>query len=203
MAKYTSLSRRCSAASTSIADLSEHFNQNSLTPRRPNESRDGSTPRAREHNPSLQSRDIFSNRLCRRRQSKSRLQCSSIHPSRIWALVEDMAQIGLPTYDPTHSNPMLDDSTSPSLSPDEQPPSAASDFGFTPHTSSSTPTIGSHGYVSAQHSSRHSLSYKIDKDLRHSVSREGLGGTTRMVKKKIRLRKSSKSLSNSTGKSGV
>ena len=203
MAKYTSLSRRCSAASTSIADLSEHFNQHSLTPRRPNRSRDGSTPRAPEHNPSLQSRNIFSNRVCGRRQSISRLQCSSIHPSRIWALVEDMAQIGLPTYDPTYPNSVLGDFTSPSLSSDEQPPSATSDFGFTPHTSSSTPTIGSHGYGSAQHSSRHSQSYKIDKDLRHSASREQLGGTTRMVKKKIRLRKSSKSLSNDTGKGGV
>ena len=43
-----------------------------------------------------------------------------------------------------------------------------------------------------QHSLRRSQSHKIDKDLRHSASREGIGKP--MVKKKIRMRKSLKML---------
>ena len=185
------VSKRYSAPN-SIAELSRHFNQHSLTPRRPSTVIEEPTPRARETTQCLQSPNSFSNRVCRRRQSINRLQCSTAHLSRISALVEDMVQTGQPynMYDPTHPCSMLDDSTPPSLSPDEQPTSSSdSYFGFTPISSSSTMSNSS----SAQHSLRHSHSYKVDKDLRHSASREGLGKP--MVKKKIRMRKSSKNLS--------
>ncbi|KAK3173176.1 hypothetical protein OEA41_006505 [Lepraria neglecta] len=196
-------SRRCSS-SNSIAELSRHFNQHSLTPRRPSTALKESTPRARDPNPYLQSPNSSSNRVCRRRQSINRLQCSSAHLSRISTLVEDMVQTGQPynIYDPTHSSSMLDDSTSPSLSPDEHASSSSSSsssfsssyFGFTPLSASSA--VG--GSNAAQLSLRHQHSYRIDKDLRHSASRDGLGKP--MVKKKIRMRRSSKSLSNGMGK---
>lgn len=189
----TSSNRPYSTASSSIIDLSEHFNQHSLTPRRPNVSRERSTPRDQESNPSLHSANAFSDRVCCRRQSLARLKCTSTHLSRISAHVEDMVQTGLPTYDPIHSKLMLHDSTSPSLSPDEQLPSASSYFSFTPRPTSSSSVIGSHGYSSAQHSSPYSQSYKIDKDLRYPASRDAIGGMETMVKKKIRIRKSSKS----------
>lgn len=196
---YNRVSRRFPAASNSIAELSEHFDLHSLTPRRPSIPRDVLTPRAREHNPSLHSPTSFSNRVCRQRRSMNRLRSSSTHLSRISALVEDMVQTGLPTYDPTHPTSMLNDSTSPSLSPDEQLPSATSYFGFTPIPPSSISATGSHSF-SLQHSLRRAQSYKIDKDLRHSASREGTGSNTRLVKKKVRMRKSSKSLSSGAGK---
>ena len=188
-------SRRYSS-SNSIAELSRHFNQHSITPRRPSTVLNESTPRARDPNPYLQSPNSSSNRVCRRRQSINRLQCSSAHLSRISTLVEDMVQTGQPynIYDPTYSSSMLDDSTSPSLSPDEHASSSSSYFGFTPLSASSA--VG--GSNAAQHSLRHQHSYKIDKDLRHSASRDGLGKP--MVKKKIRMRRSSKSLSNGVGK---
>ena len=181
-------SRRYSS-SNSIAELSRHFNQHSLTPRRPSTVLNESTPRARDPNPYLQSPNSSSNRVCRRRQSINRLQCSSTHLSRISTLVEDMVQTGQPynTYDPTYSSSMLDDSTSPSLSPDEH---VSSYFGFSSLPASSA--VG--GSNAAQHSLRNQHSCKIDKELRHSASRDGLGKP--MVKKKIRMRKSSKSLSN-------
>lgn len=187
-------SRRYSS-SDSMADLSRHFNQHSLTPRRPSTVLEKSTPRARDPNPYLQSPNSSSNRACRRRINRP--QCSSAHLSRISALVEDVAQTRQPyhIYDPTHSSSMLDDSTSPSLSADEHAsPSSKSYFGFTPLSASSA--VG--GSNTAQHSLRHQHSYKIDRGLRHSASRDGLEKP--MVKKKIRMRGSSKSLSNGVGK---
>ncbi len=185
-------SRRYST-SNSIAELSRHFNQHTLSPRRPSTVLEDSTPRARDTNPYLQSPNSFSNRVCRRRQSINRLQCSSAHLSRISTLVEGMVQTGQPYYDSS----MLDDSTSPSLSPDEHEPTGDPYFGFTP-LPASTAEIGADSPSSAQHSLRHSHSYKIDKELRHSASREGLGKP--MVKKKIRMRRSSKSLSKGSSK---
>ncbi|KAL2042182.1 hypothetical protein N7G274_005370 [Stereocaulon virgatum] len=189
-------SRRYSS-SNPIAELSRHFNQHSLAPRRPAMVLEEPLPRARDPNPYLQSSNSFSNRICRQRQSVNRLQCSSAHLSRISTLVEDMVQTGQPynTYDPTQSPSMLVDSTSPSLSPDEHPSSSSeSYFGFTPV---STP-FASNGSHPAQHSLRHQHSYKIDKDLRRSASRDVLGKP--MVKKKIRMRMSSKNLSHGSGK---
>jgi len=181
--------------SNSIAELSRDFDQHTLTPRtrRPSKSRDGSTPPARERNQHLQSPNSFFNRVCRRRQSINRLQCSSTHLSRISALVENMVQTGQPLYDSTHPNAMLDDSTSPSLSPGEAPPNTTSYFGFTPlphYSVTSGPGL-------AQHFVRHSQSRRTDKELRHSASRDG---SVTMVKKKIRMRKSSKGLGKGLGK---
>lgn len=195
---YSGSGRRYPAASNSIAELSRHFDQHSLTARRPSIAREGTTPRARDHNQPHQAANSFSNRVCRQWQSVNRLQCSSTHLSRISALVEDMVQTSQPLYDPPHPNSRLDDSTSPSLSPDEQQSSGSSYFGFAPLSSSSASAIG--GYGSVQHSQQPSHSYKIDKELRHSASRDGIGGNQRMVQKKIRMRKSSKSLSMGVGK---
>ncbi|KAK0508877.1 hypothetical protein JMJ35_008248 [Cladonia borealis] len=179
-------SRRYST-SNSIAELSRHFNQHTLSPRRPSTVLEDSTPRARDTNPYLQSPNSFSNRVCRRRQSINRLQCCSGHLSRISTLVEGMLQTGESHYDSS----TFDDSTSPSLSPDEHEPTSDSYMGFTPLPASAT-GIGAGSPTSPQHSLRHSHSYKIDKELRHSASRDGLGKP--MVKKKIRMRRSSKSL---------
>jgi len=192
---------RYAATSNSIAQLSHHFDQHTLTPRRPNVTREAPSQRARDNPQPLQSASGFSNRACRQRQSLNRLQCSSTHLSRISALVEDMVQTGLPTYNPTHPNTMLNDSTSPSLSPDEQQPPATSYFGFTPLTppSSASPSA-MRGYGPAQHSIRNPHSYKIEKELRHSASRDRMGGGQRMVQKKIRMRKSAKNLGKAVGK---
>lgn len=192
---YNGSGRRYSI-SNSIAELSRDFDQQTLTPRsrRPSISRDVSTHRTREHPQHLQSASSFSNRVCRRRQSINRLQCSTTHLSRISALVEDMVHTGQPLYDPTHPSARLDDSTSPSLSPDEEPPSATSYFGFTslPPSSAASPGL-------AQHSLRHSQqsgSRRVDREPRHVASRDG---NVTMVKKKIRMRKSTKSLSKGAG----
>ena len=194
------------AASNTIADLSHHFDQHTLTPRRPNIARETPTLRARDPQ-NHQSPSSFSNRVCRQRQSFSRLNRSSTHLSRISALVEDMVHTGLPAYDPSHPTSLLNDSsTSPSLSPDEQPSSNASYFGFTPlspipsFSSASTSTTSSVGAPN-HHALRHSHSYKIDKDIRHGSSRDGSGGQ-RMVQKKIRMRKSSKNLGKPLNKRG-
>ena len=175
------------STSNSIAELSRHFNQHTLSPRRPSTVLEDSTPRARDTNPYLQSPNSFSNRVCRRRQSINRLQCCSGHLSRISTLVEGMLQTGESHYDSS----TFDDSTSPSLSPDEHEPTSDTYMGFTP-LPASAPVPGAGTPTSPQHSLRHSHSYKIDKELRHSASRDGLGKP--MVKKKIRMRRSSKCL---------
>lgn len=184
-------SRRYSA-SHSIAELSRHFSQHTLSPRRPSTVLEDSPPRTRDTNPYLQSPNSFSNRVCRRRQSINRLQCCSAHLSRISTLVESM-QTGQSYCDSS----TYDDSTSPSLSPDEHEAVPDSYLGFTPLPASAT-GIGAGSSSSVQHSLRHSHSYKIDKELRHSASREGLGKP--MVKKKIRMRRSSKSLAKGSNK---
>ena len=184
-------SRRCST-SNSIAELSRHFNQHTLSPRRPSTVLEDPTSPTRDTNPYLQSPNSFSNRVCRRRQSINRLQCCSAHLSRISTLVESM-QTGQSYYDSS----TYDDSTSPSLSPDEHEPVPDSYLGFTPLPASAT-GIGAGSSSSAQLSLRHSHSYKIDKELRNSASREGLGKP--MVKKKIRMRRSSKSLAMGSNK---
>ena len=186
---------------TSIAELSHHFDRHTLTPRRPSICLEGSTPRARELNPPHRSPTSFANRVCRQRQSLNRLQCSSDHLSRISALVEEMVQTGQPLYQPSHPTALLDDSTSPSLSPDEIPPMTspmASYFNIVPPprlSSSFRPSSSfSANYDSRlpQHSSRHAQSYKIDKDSRCHASRKGVGKP--MVKKKVRMRKSVQTL---------
>lgn len=187
---YNDTPDRGYSISTSIAELSQHFDQHTLTPRRPSVSGQGSVPRACELNPPRQHPKSFSNRVCCRRQSLNRLQCSSDHLSRISALVENMVKTGQPLCEATHAVALLDDSTSPSLSPDEIPPITSYFNVSSPRACSS---YGANGDTRLpQHSLRHSQSYKIDKDLRHSASKEGSGKP--MVKKKIRMRKSLKML---------
>ena len=101
-----------------------------------------------------------------------------------------MVQTGKPLHEATSPTALLDDLTSPSLSPDEVPP-MPSYFNI----SSSRPSSSLGAKCDArlpQHSLRRSQSHKVDKDLRHSGSREGIGKP--MVKKKIRMRKSLKML---------
>ena len=183
--------------SNSIAELSRRFNQHSLNPRRPSTVLEDTPPRSQGPSPCVQSPNSFSNRVCRRRQSINRLQCSPAHLSRIKAFVEDMVQTGHSCCDSPYSSTMLGDSTFPSLSPDEQEPTSNPYFGFTP-MSASAAGIRVDGPSSAQRSPRHSQPYKTDKELRHSGSREGMGKL--MVKKPIRVRKSAKSLSKASGK---
>lgn len=176
--------------STSITELSRHFDRHTITPPRPSICVDGSTPHPRELNPPHHSPNSFTNRICRQRQSLNRLQCSSDHLSRISALVEEMVQTGQALYDPTHPTALLDEPTSPSLSLDGVPP-MASYF----DVSSSRPSSSFSASCDAQlpqHFLRHSQSCKMDRDLRHRISREGIGKP--MVKKKIRMRKSLKML---------
>lgn len=192
---YTGCSRRPYRESpTEIGELSEQFDHHSITSRQSLLLHDNSTPRAQEHHPSLQSANNSANLICRRSRSTNRLQCSSVPLARISALVEDMVCTGFPPYHPTHSRSMLDDSTSHSLSPDERSPSATSYFGFTP-TPSSYSTVTSHPDSSAQYPSRRPQPYKIDKDIRHCATTAGIDSTARLVKKKIRVRKSTKSMS--------
>lgn len=191
-------SQRGYSITTSIAELSHHFDQHTLTPRRPSICPEESTPRARELNPPLRSPTSFSNRLYRR-QSLNRLQCSSDHHlSRISALVDETVQTGQPLYRPTHPTALLDDSSSPSLSPDEITPMAspmASYFDIPP--SRLPPSVRPSSSFSAncdprlpQLSLRHPHSYKTDKESRYLASRDGIRKP--MVKKKIRMRKSLK-----------
>lgn len=175
--------------STSIAELSYHFDQHTLT-QRPSVCVEGSTPRARELNSPHRSPNSFSNRVCRRRQSLNRLQCSPDHLSRISALVEEMVHAGQPLYEHTHPAALLDDTTSPSLSPDEVPPMAS--YFDSPSSRPSSSYSANGDPRLPQRSLQYSQSYRIGKDLRHSVSREGIGKP--MVMKKIRMRRSSKML---------
>lgn len=184
---YNDSSGRGYPISISIAELSHHFDQHSLGPSRCVE---GFTPCARELKLPLHSPNSFSNRVCRQRQSLNRLQCSADHLSRISALVEGMVQTESPLHEPTHPAALLDDSTSPSLSPVEIPP-MASYFNISSSRLSPSFITDCDSHL-PQHSLRHSQPYKIDKDLRHSGSREGIGKP--MVKKKIRMRRSSKLL---------
>ena len=190
--------------STSIADLSHHFDRHTLTPRRPSNCLDESTPRARDLNPPHRSPTSFSNRACRR-QSLNRLQCSSDHHlSRISALVDEIVQTGQPLYEPTHPTALLDDSSSPSLSPDEMPPTASpmTSYFDIPVSRLSSSVRPSSSYSAnfdsrlSQHSLRHPHSYKIDKSSRYHASSEGIRKP--MVKKKIRMRKSLKMVETGT-----
>lgn len=181
----------CYPITTSIAELSQHFGQHSLTSHRPSIGLEGSTPRTREPNPLHHSPTSFSNRVCRRRQSLNRLQCvSDHHLSRISAIVEEMVQTGQPVYEPTHPTALLDHSTSPSLSPDEIPPMASPTTSYfnIPTSRPSSSFSPNCDMRLPQHPLRQSHSYKIDKDVRHRASRDGVGKS--MVKKKIRMRKS-------------
>ena len=187
---YHASSDRRFSNPTSIAELSQYLDQHTLTPPRPNISRDRSTPRASELTPPLHSSNGFSSRVCRQRQSISRLQCSSAHLSRISALVEDMLHTSRPLYDSSHPSAPLEDSGSPPLSPDEIAP-MPSYFSLASIPSSCCAANGNAGLP--QHSLRQSYPYKIDKDLRHGGSREGTGQQP-MVKKRIRMRKNSKML---------
>lgn len=195
---YSSSSQRGYSITTSIAELSHHFDRHTLTPRRPSICPEESTPRARELNPPLRSPTSFSNRLYRR-QSLNRLQCSSDHHlSRISALVDEMVQTGQPVYRPTHPTALLDDSSSPSLSPDEIPPMAspmASYFDIPPSRLSSSVRPSSSFSANcdprlSQLSLRHPHSYKTEKESRYLASRDGIRKP--MIKKKIRMRKSLK-----------
>ena len=183
---------RLYSTSTSIAELSRHFNQHTLSPRRPSTVLEDSPPRTRDTNPYLQSPNSFSNQVYRRHQSINRLQCCSAHLSHISTLVESM-QTGQSCY----NSSTFDDSTSPSLSPDEHEPVPNSYIGFTPLPAPAT-GIAAGSPSQVQHLLRHSHSYKIDKELRQSASREGLGKP--MVKKKIRMRRSSRSLAKGSNK---
>lgn len=182
---YSDSAERGYPISTSVAELSQHFDQHTLTP---SVCVEGSIPRALELGPPHHSPNSFPNRVCRRRQSLNRLHCSADHLSRISALVEEMVQTGQPLHETTHPAALLDESLSPSLSPDEVPP-MASYFKVSPPRPSSSFSANCDPRL-PQHSLRHSQTYKVDKDLRHSGSREGIGKP--MVKKKIRMRKSLK-----------
>ena len=73
------------------------------------------------------------------------------------------------------------------------PSPMASYFNIPPPSSRHTASFGTHSDPRlAQHPLRHSHSYRIDKELRHRASREGIGKP--MIKKKIRMRKSLKML---------
>ena len=194
----TQSTRRYSPASNPIIELSQHFGQHSISPRQPIVARGTLESRITDHPRDLQSTNNFSDRFCRRRHGQDRLQCSSARLSRISALVEDMVHTGLPAYESTHPDPMLDDSNSPSLSPDEQQPSFPSYFGFMAISASSISTSRAGAYGSTLHPLRHSHSYKIDKDSKHNALRDGIGGQ-RIVKKKIRMRKKEKDLAQPTG----
>ena len=178
----------------SIADLSHHFDQHTLTPRRPNVCVEGSAPRVHELNPPHHAPSSFSNRICRQRQSLNRLQCSSDHLSRISALVEEMVQTGQSYYEPDHPTDLLNDSLSPSLSPNEIPPisSPITSYFNIASPSLSSPLSADCELRLPQHSLRRSQSYRVDKDLRLDPSREG--GGKPMVRKKIRMRRSLKVL---------
>ena len=199
---YDGSSDRAYPITPSIAELSQHFDRHTLTPRRPSICLDESKPRARELNPPHRSPASFANRVCRRRQTLNRLQCSSDrHLSRISALVEEMVQTGRPLYEPTHPTALLDDSSSPSLSPEEIPPMttpmtsyfdlpSSRPSSFKPSSSFSAP----YNSRLPQHPLRHAHSYRIDKNSRFHASKQGIGKP--MVKKKIRMRKSLKTLEN-------
>ena len=189
-AGYDASPERAYPISTSIVELSQHFDQHTITSRRQSVCIEASIPRARELHPRHHSPNSFTSRVSRQRQNLSRLQCSSDHLSRISGLVEEMVQSGQPLYEPTQPAALLDDPTSPSLSPDEVP-SMASYFTISSSRSSSSFGATCDPRI-PHHSLRRSPSYKIEKDLRHSTSRDGFGKP--MVKKKIRMRKSLKLL---------
>ena len=188
-------------SSNPITELLHHFDRHTLTPRRPNP-RDNLLPRVRDQAQSTHPMNSISARPRQYLQPSNRSHGSSAHLSRLSALVENMVQTGLPTYDPTHPASVLDDSTtSPSLSPDERRSSAVSYFALNSLSPPSTPAVGSYGSTLQHPMKRPDRVYRIEKELRHCTSREGIGGgEQKMVRKKIRMRKSSKNLGRGSGK---
>ena len=187
-------SARCHASSTSIAELSRRFDQQSLEPRARIVSIDASNPRPCEQHQTSQAPTSFSNRMCHRRQSFNRLQYSTAHLSQISALMEDIVPTDRSLYESGDSPPILDDSTSSSLSPDEIPQHSSSYFSLkkVPFASAEISDLDPIKHLPRQ------ISFKIDKDLRHCLSRESVG--SQKVMKKIRLRKSSRRLVTAPGK---
>ena len=193
---YSASERGATMAATSIAELSQHFGQHSLSQQRLGLEENGLLSSPNEHGCD---HCTSSNPSRRQRQYASPLQHNSPHLSRISAVVQDMVQSTQPIYDSIHPLSMLEDSTSPSLSPDDEAPSAESYFGFTSLRSSAF--TARRFQDPARQSSRFPRSYKIDKDLRHTASRGGgIGTGQRMVQKKIRMRRRAKTLPKETGR---
>lgn len=197
---YDSSSKEYS--SNTITELSRHFDRQTLTPRRLNPSRDNLTPQVRDQIQSIYPMNSIPIRSCRNSHSSIRSHGLTAHMSRLSALVENMVQTGLPTYDPTYPATILDDSaTSPSLSPDERRSSATSYFGLRSLSPPSARAVGSCGTRLQHPLKRSDRAYRIEKDMRQCTSSEGVGGGgQRMVRKKIRMRKSSKTVGKGLGK---
>ena len=193
---HSASERGAATAATSIAELSHHFGQHTLSQRHLGLEEDDLLSSPSEHGCHHCSLTSPSRR---QRQYVNRLQHNSTYLSRISALVQDVVQSTQPIYDSTHPNALLEDSTSPSLSPDDEAPSAESYFGFTSLRPSSFAARGSQDPV--RQSTRYPRSYKVDKDLRHAASRGGgIGTGQRMVQKKIRMRRRTKTLPKEIGR---
>ena len=200
---YFSPSKACVTAPKSITELSRQFDQHTLTSRLPNRKKDYPTPRLREPNPVNQGTNSFPRRVCRQRQSMTRLQCSSAHLSRISALVEDVVQIGMPAdnLNRPHPRPTSKNSSSSSISPEEHTASNTHNFGILPPSSAAS-TIALDCYGVPHCSLSLSQPCRMGQGIRHAEATNGVG-EPRIVQKKIRLRKSSKMLSKRTSQRNI
>jgi len=174
-------SRRFST-STSISELSQQFNHHTISSRKPSISRDIPTIRLNAQNQSYPS-PIQPRLVSSRRQSLVRRQYSAAHLSRIASMVSHVSDSA---YGSPASATPSDSTASPSLSSDEASPPAFSYFKIVPRPSVSSTLDAS--TLNTSHTRPRTDSYKISKELRHSISRDTLGAQEKVMKP-IRMRR--------------
>ncbi len=180
---------RRSSASSTIDELSQHFDRHNLEPRRPDGYLDATPSRPRNVDPASYvqhklNSSTNASHLWQQRQALARRQCASDHPSKPSTIHEGRLSDNKPYYplshrSPQHGNPSQSQWRDGAL----QAPSPFAPLPLSPPYSEDSESNRAH-VLRAQHS------YKLGRELRHSVSRDAIP-KQRVVLKKIRRRKSS------------
>lgn len=180
-------------ASYSIAQLSQQFDKHTLEPQQqpshlrspPNDLHDLARDRpASAHN---------QNAVRRRRQSMIRRQCSAASISRLSSLVQDLLEDDTLSCD-THIAPLEVCDSLPPPQPDESTPLQS------PTSSSASASCCSEdGEFELYSSFRGQTKSKIDKEMKHSNSKEAVGRQYKDIRIRKSIRRKSSILSNHHG----
>lgn len=176
-------SNRPSTTSTSISELSQYLDRHTIS----GQSQSDAVPiRTRIlHHPS-DSDPSFHRLVSSPRQKTLRRQFSGVHFARIASVVEDVGRDDQSVCDASSTSSFSDVTTSPSLSPDESSAARSSYFQLASQPSPvATAETGSRG---STHHAYGPEVYKMNKDLRHSASKDSIGGHQK-IHKSIRMRK--------------
>ena len=179
---------RRSSASSTIDELSQYFDRHNLEPRRPDGYSDAMPSRPRNADPGYAQHNRNSSKdashLWQQRQALARRQCASDHSLKPSTVHGGRLSDSNPYYPPSHlSSQLSDPAQSQWRDGASQVPLPFAPLPLFPPYSEDSESDPAH-VLRAHHS------YKIGKELRHSVSRDAIP-KQRVVLKKIRRRKSS------------